>query len=126
VAGTLQLAQGSFIDYGVGAFVMVVGTLYILVGRQTALKLKNLHASIYSEDTLRAKFQEADTDSKGALTIVQLKTCLASLGVTLNTREAEAALDHMDKDVSGTLTYAEFRTWWEEWAHEDTMRNNIV
>jgi hypothetical protein len=126
VAGTLQLAQGTFVDYGVGGFVMLVGVLYIVVGRQTAQKLRDLRKSIYSEDTLRTKFREADTETKGALTIIQFKTLAASLGMDLNGREAEAAFEYLDKSHDGTLSYEEFKTWWSEWAEDHPIRNILV
>jgi hypothetical protein len=126
VAGSLQLTQGTVIDYGVGGFVMLVGILYIVVGKQTAQRLQTLHQSIYSEDALRTKFREADTETKGSLTIDQFKTVVASLGVDLNRRELEAAFDHMDKGQDGTLSFEEFKGWWSDWSADRPVLNNIV
>jgi hypothetical protein len=124
VAGTLQIAQGTLPDFGIGAFVMLVGVLSVVVGRQTAQKLRDLSESIYSEDTLRTKFREADTETTGALTINQFKTLTASLGMDLNGREAEATFDYMAQD--GTLTFKQFRSWWHEWAEDYPIRNILV
>jgi hypothetical protein len=126
VAGTLQLVQGSFLDYAIGGFVMLVGVLYIVVGRRTAQKLRDMRKSIYSEDTLRTKFREADSDTKGALTLDQFKTLVSSLGMDLNGRQAEAAFEYMDKSQDGTLAFEEFKSWWSEWDDDDPIRNVMV
>lgn len=112
VAGSLQLTQGSLIDVGIGAFVMFVGALYIVVGRQTAQKLRDLRQNLYSEDTLRTKFREADTTGTGKLTMDQFRTLTASLGMNLHRREVEAAFLHLDRDDSGALSFEDFKNWW--------------
>jgi hypothetical protein len=126
VAGTLQLAQGNLLDYGIGGFVMLVGVLYIVVGRRTAQKLRDMRKNIYSEDTLRTKFREADTETKGALTLDQFKTLVSSLGMDLNGRQAVAAFEYMDKSQDGTLSFEEFKSWWTEWDEDHPIRNVMV
>lgn len=114
VAGTLQITQGSIIDYGVGGFCAFCGIVYIIVGNKTANKMKILREALVSEDTLRAKFREADTKNTGSLDAEQFKKLTDSIGMNLNKRTSEAAFLHLDKSQNGKISYEEFKQWWTE------------
>jgi hypothetical protein len=111
VAGSLQLAQHSFVDHCVGGFVMIVGVLYIVVGHDTAQKLQKLRQSL-SEQTLRSKFTEADTDGNGTLSLDNFKVLVDHLGIPLSRREREVAFLTMDLQDKGAVSFEEFQAWW--------------
>jgi COPI associated protein len=116
LAGSLHLiTQGStsVMDYIVGAMVVLVGIVYIVVGRIAARKLKSLRNSLHSDAQLKNKFTHADTTKKG-LTLDQFKLLTDQLGLDVNHREAEIIFLHLDKSADGLLTYSEFQGWWTD------------
>ena len=118
VAGSLQLAQGgSLWSMGIGCFVMLVGVLYIIVGRVTARKLTLLRQSL-SEQTLRSKFREADTDGNGSLSLDNFQVLCEQLGLNLSRREREVAFLCMDRNDVGTVSFEDLQAWWVDWDDE--------
>lgn len=81
----------------------------------TASKLSDLRKSLLSEQELRRKFQDADVDQSGTITIGQFKNLTVNMGLDLNRREVEAAWMYLDKDDVGEITYEEFQSWWVSW-----------
>jgi hypothetical protein len=59
---------------------ILVGILYIYVGKRTANKLSDLRKSLISEEELRQKFQECDQDQSGTITKRQFKTLTDHMG----------------------------------------------
>lgn len=114
VIGTLQLYQIDLLNLIAGGYMCAVGILYILVGKRTAAKLKTLRKAIYSEQTLRTKYNDADIEREG-LNMSQFKTLCFNLGLDLTRRELEAAFGHIQsKSNSERLSYEEFLAWWNE------------
>ena len=120
IVGTLQFMQGNVLDIAVGSFVMLVGALYIHSGRQAAEKLKDIRKNLYSEQTLRSKFEEADRDGDGGLTKEEFETLITEMGVVLNRREVEAAYLHLSQDT-GSLTFNRFRSWFADGRGDDLI-----
>lgn len=92
-----------------------VGILYIVVGNSTAKKLQAIRKSLYSEATLRSKFQVANVEGDG-LNVKQFRFLCEDLELDLTRREAEAAFEHIQKNGDETnekLSYEEFKVWWE-------------
>ena len=113
-AGSLHLLlQGSILDYIVGAMVVLVGAVYIIVGKIATKKLQELRKSLHSDAQIKHKFTAADTTKKG-LTLDQFKTLTDQLGLDLNHREAEVIFLHLDKSADGLLTFQEFQGWWTD------------
>ena len=115
IAGTLQLTQSGIADLIVGGYMCLVGIAYIYVGRKTAQKLRTLRQELFSPSQLRSKFDEADTDRTGSLTMGQFKVLTDNMGLDMNRREIEAGFMCMDKQDDGLLTFDEFSTWWNDW-----------
>lgn len=113
-AGSLHFLQGSLGNFLVGGYVIFVGVMYMVVGRQTARKLTQLRKAL-AEHTLRAKFEQADKGGNGRLSIEELKHLTESLDMKLSHRECEAAFLCMDKRDAGYLTFEEFQNWWSDW-----------
>jgi Ca2+-binding EF-hand superfamily protein len=99
-------------DYLTGGFVMFVGVVYILVGRQMAKKMKQLRESLAWNSTIRAKFQEADIAGNGQLSIKDFAVLTESLNMGLTRPEREVAFLTMDKKDTGLITYDDFQAWW--------------
>ena len=113
-AGSLHLLlQGSILDYIVGGMVVLVGVVYIIVGKTATKKLKDLRKSLHSDSQIKNKFAAADTTKKG-LTLDQFKILTDQLGLDLNHREAEVIFLQLDKSADGLLTYQEFQGWWTD------------
>ena len=114
VVGTLQLYQIDLLNLISGGYMCFVGVLYIVVGRRTANKLKTLKKYIYSEHTLRAKYQEANIEGDG-LNLSQFRGLCFNLGLDLTRRETEAAFDYISTKSNGDkLSYEDFQAWWNE------------
>jgi Ca2+-binding EF-hand superfamily protein len=100
---------------------ILVGIMYIVVGKMTASKLSDLRKSLISEEDLRRKFQDADVDDSGTITMGQFKNLTLNMGLDLNRREVEAAWMYLDKEGAGEISYEEFQSWWVSWdASDDT------
>jgi COPI associated protein len=114
VIGTLLLSQFDLLNLIAGGYMCTVGILYIVVGKRTADKLKKLRKFVYSEQTLRTQYNEADIEGHG-LNMSQFKTLCFNLGLDLTRRELEAAFGHIQsKSHSERLTYQDFQAWWNE------------
>lgn len=123
VAGTLELTQTGLADIIVGSYMCLIGIAYVYVGVQTAKKLRKLRQEAFSPLQLRSKFNEADTDNTGTLTMGQFKVLTDNMGLDLNRRETEAAFICMDKNSNDILTFEEFQDWWTNFdseEHEDS------
>lgn len=117
VAGTLTIAGGGLIEMIVGAFVAVVGIGFIVVGRRSASKLAALKKSQFSESTLLAEFNSA-AGGGTHMNILQFKVLVENLNVDFNRRELEAAFLQIEKADRDRLSYAEFKSWWNDVDHE--------
>jgi len=92
----------------------IIGGLHIVVGNRTANKLKAIRKSLYSENTLRTKFQNADIEGDG-LNLQQFQSLCEDLGLVLSSRETEAAFDYIQKINNVTtvkLRFESFQAWW--------------
>ena len=103
-----------------GCYMILVGIMYIVVGRNTAQKLSDLRKSLITEEELRRKFQEADVDQSGTITMGQFKNLTVNMGLDLGRREIEAAWMHLDKEDVGEITYEEFQSWWVSCSLDDS------
>jgi hypothetical protein len=110
--GMVLICVGGAITTLIGAYTTAVGG-YIYIGSMGAMKsLSALRAQSHDEDTMRAKFQEADKDKSGYMDAQELAGVCCSLGTTLKKNELESALLLLDKNDDGKITFDEFRTWW--------------
>lgn len=112
VTGSLQAAQGGLLDLIVGLYVMFVGLLYIVVGRASARKLSEMKHSIFSEDSLKAKFKKHDKDNSGAITMDEFSALVKTLDLDMTKREMEGIFFHLDTNDDDRLVYEEFSKWW--------------
>ncbi len=110
--GMVLICVGGAITTLIGMYTTAVGA-YIYMGSMGAMKsLSALRAQAHDEDTLRAKFQEADKDKSGYVDSQELAGICCALGTTLKKNELESALFLLDKNEDGKITFEEFRAWW--------------
>lgn len=98
---------------------ILVGITYIVVGKMTASKLSDLRKSLISEQDLRRKFQDADVNDTGTLTMGQFKNLTVNMGLNLSRREVEAAWMYLDKEDQGEISFEDFQSWWLSWDASD-------
>jgi len=117
VCGTLQLTQIDLFNLVAGGYMCAVGTLYIVVGNNTAKKLKAIRKSLYSENSLRSKFQIANVEGDDGLNLKQFRFLCEDLGLDLNRRETEAVFGNIQNtgdEANDKLSYQEFKSWWDD------------
>ena len=129
VAGTLMIFQIDFWNFIVGTYMCLIGILYVVVGHQTASKLRSLRKNMYTEHQLLQQFVTAaggNEHYEDGLNIQQFKQLCISLGLDMNRRETEAAFYHIrnksssssstrntaNDDTGGKMTFQEFYEWW--------------
>jgi hypothetical protein len=125
IAGTLIISQMGVLNFIAGGYMCLLGVMYIVVGHQTASKLRSLRSAMISEQTLRAKFYAADVDGDGGLNKAQFQQLTQSIGMDMTRRETEAAFYHIHKQDNAKLSYQEFHAWWMETDAEVTMEDNV-
>lgn len=119
IAGTLTIALDHLVSLIVGAYVCLVGILFILVGRSTAKKLataqKHARRSAVTPEQLQEKFAIADLDGKDALSKEQFGRLITEdLGLDLTRREVESAFLQLDCESRGRISYENVLKWWKD------------
>ena len=117
-AGSLMFSLSNMVDMLIGGYVMFMGFTSVVVGRHTASKLTDLKHSMGSAKAVKAKFNEMDVDNNGSLDSKELANLCASLGSPLDHNELCAALDLMDRDKNGNVSFEEFFEWFSGWNFE--------
>lgn len=92
---------------------MFVGFLFILLGYLTARKLKSVGRRSMPADELRSKFDKADENKTGELDLGQFSNLVDEFNFGLSRREKEIAFIHLDTSDRGSLTFEEFKAWFE-------------
>ena len=88
---------------------MFVGILYVIVGHQAAVKLHDLRESLVSEQSLRNKFRQADTNNTdGSLTLEQFQSLLDNLQMNVSRRD-------LDSSGNNQVSFEEFKAWWTDY-----------
>lgn len=67
----------------------------------------------FKDTDARTLFDELDSDGSGFLDADEVKELCKKLGKSLNKSDVEAALNAMDADGSGEISFGEFQPWWE-------------
>ena len=102
----------------IGGFMMFLGFTHIVVGNSTANKLSGLKGTLGSEKVVKSMFDKHDADKSGFLNSTELASLCKDLNSPLNHNELVCALDAMDSDQNGEITFEEFYNWWAGWSHE--------
>lgn len=118
--GSINFAQkdASWFDWIVGIYMLVVGTLCFCLGRAAANKLSNVNTRLgggsgKNEESIRNAFAQYDTNNNDEISASELSNLFRALGENMSGQEFRAALDYLDTDHSGTISYSEFKQWYE-------------
>jgi len=104
----------------------MIGILCIVVGNNTAKKLKAIRKSIYSDSTLQSKFQAANIHGDG-LTVKEFRSLCEDLGLDFTSRETEAVfgcIQRIGDDTNDKLGYQEFKAWWDDLESDGQIDDN--
>ena len=63
---------------------------------------------------LQAVFRRFDRDGSGSIDVGELAGMLEALGMEPDDDELDAAIERLDTDESGRISWDEFRAWWDE------------
>lgn len=117
VAGTIELSQRNFLDVIVGIYMMLVGMVYICVGRSASRKMAQARRSTVTPEQMQEYFAIADEDGKGSLTVEQFGRMTQQMGMDLTRREVESSFFQLDCET-GRVTYETVLQWWNNEASE--------
>lgn len=98
----------------VGLYTTAIGGLVGYYASQAQKALNNIKAAKYDDYQIRSRFNTADKDKTGSLSIKELATMVKSMGSTLSENELEAAIGLIDKDLSNKITLDEFLAWYHD------------
>lgn len=103
---------GALLYISSAAVLLVMGAVFMVAGIAAGAQLDNLKRALQSRAALKEAFDKADVDESGGLDCAELAGLAASLGSELTARQLEVAIDLLDTDRDGTVSYEEFTAWW--------------
>merc|ERR1712205_22267 len=116
--GSLGLGQWDAQDVQTSLFgflLMVLGLVTIIAGIIAGRKLDGLRAKFASREDAKKKFHKMDKDNSKSLDRNELKQLVKELGGVdgseMTEKELEAAVNALDSDRSGKVTWDEFQQW---------------
>jgi calcium-binding protein CML len=62
---------------------------------------------------LRAVFKTFDKDNSGYIDVAELASMMEAMGMEPDDDELDAAIEELDRDESGRISFDELRAWWE-------------
>lgn len=113
IGSFLLVRWPAIIDFFIGAYMATLGFICIIVGKTASKKLNGMRSKLIDEKAVKNAFQGHDLDANGTLDSSELNTLCIELGSTLTKTELDLALQILDKDRNGTISYEEFLNWWK-------------
>lgn len=113
--GTLLFSLMNTLQLIVSVYMMGIGIISIAVSRNTAKKLERLKDAtghIQDRDQIRAIFNKYDHDRSGYIQKDELKNLAVDLNITLTDNELRAAMDVLDPNRRGEISFENFYLWW--------------
>eukprot|EP01043_Picozoa_sp_COSAG02_P050264 COSAG02_NODE_5148_length_4590_cov_5.242485_3_plen_462_part_00 len=104
---------GALLYISSAALLLAMGVVFMVAGIAAGAQLDKLKSALQSRATLKEAFDKADADESGGLDCAELAGLAASLGSELTPRQLEVAIDLLDSDRDGTVSYEEFVAWWD-------------
>lgn len=125
-SGLLQFSQGKFmLDRLSGIIMMVIGALSTRASAAATEKLASLREAIYNEKELYIRFDEADEDEDGYITVYEFEKLCKALGVSLTYHELVASFANVDKDEDECISYEEFESWWSKDSTQSSLFDGL-
>lgn len=69
---------------------------------------------MFDEKEIRAAFDGFDKDGSGVIEVGEFKMLLAKLGEDPDAEQLQEALETLDTDKTGTISFEEFLVWWRD------------
>jgi hypothetical protein len=110
--GLILLSEGNLMSWLFGLVIGGAGgyTAYSTYKAEQALLKMKEHA--VSETQLKVLFDRADRDKSGKLDSKEVASVLQELGTPLNFGELEAAMQILDKEKKGQVSYEALKNWY--------------
>jgi hypothetical protein len=110
--GILLISQQSLLYICTGFYLIGVGGTVVYYATQAQKALQNFKDQKLSFYQLRDAYDKADKDKKG-LTPAELSSMVSKFpGCAMSENEVLSAVDLLDKDSSGRVSYDEFSKWY--------------
>jgi hypothetical protein len=110
--GSLQISNINMLDWVVGGWMIFVGITAIFVGIAASRQLRLLKFSIKSEEDLKAKWKEFDTNGDEHLDYKELIAFIEAAGVNMSRNEIAATFMALDRNFDDRIAFEEFYFWW--------------
>jgi len=96
-----------------GAGMIVVGVICKLLGHWLQCKLNKLKDNLVDEQDLYQRWHSCPMDDKFQMDSEQFPVFLKKCSVDLSYTELRAAIQELDTDNNGKISYNEFLAWWK-------------
>lgn len=110
--GSLQATNVNMLDWAVGGFMIFVGITAMIAGFMATRDMRLFKFSIRSEEDLKAKWKEFDTNGNGSLDVKELTKFIRSSDIEMTRNEVASVFMSLDKNFDDVITYEEFYFWW--------------
>ena len=117
--GTLQAANGNVVDWCVGAFMALVGTVACVAGVKTAHDLRRFRMTMENERDVNSKFRTYDAGNKGYLTLPELRQWIQDAGFDMSPNEVVSAYLALNTNFDDQLSCKEVVHWWARPSREN-------
>lgn len=103
---------GPTLYLGMAGVLLFFGVVFIVAGMAAKSKLDDMKKKFQTPEALQAAFKDADKDQSGALSASELAGLAVTLGSELDKHQLHVAIDMLDTDRNGTISFEEFSAWW--------------
>ena len=111
-SGSLQATNVNMLDWAVGGFMIFVGITAMIAGFMATRDMRLFKFSIRSEEDLKAKWKEFDTNGNGSLDVKELTKFIRVSDIEMTRNEVASVFMSLDKNFDDVITYEEFYFWW--------------
>jgi len=105
IAGSLEMMSDGWRSKSIGGCLIIVGILYIYLGRLAAIKVKSIRNKEYPEVVIKSKFKKYTRNNDDCLSFDDFHSLLNDLMVDINVREAELIYVSLDKSLDRGLSF---------------------
>ena len=110
--GSLQVSNVNLLDWVVGGWMIFTGVVAIGVGFTASRQMRLLKFSIKSEEELRTKWMQYDSNGDGTFDIKDLSRFVKDAGIEMTRNQLAATFLALDRNFDEHISYEEFYAWW--------------